>query len=153
MVYGRISGKMQINTSVTSRIPFILTLMCFHFALASTHGSYGHNARAVGVEKYRPKLSDFRLEGDQIIPEVDSSNAVVFSGSTSAVPEGSGVDCFTAPPITVVMQQKIGVRDAKTGAAIFDGQPSNGFQKTAKERSVWEPGSWTTYTQGWPFSL
>ena len=153
LVYRRISGKVRINTSVTNRIPFVLTLMCFHFALASTHASHGHNARVVGVEKYRPKLSDFRLEGDQIVPEVDSSNAVVFSGSTSAVPEGSGVDRFTAPPITVVMQQKIGVRDAKTGAAIFDGQPSKGFRKTAKERSVWEPGSWTTYTQGWPFSL
>ncbi|WP_213807097.1 hypothetical protein [Granulicella sp. dw_53] len=144
---------MPIHTTVIRRTMLVLPLLCFHLALAATSTSNKVGARSMGAKRYIPKLSDFRLEGDQIIPEIDSSNNLVFSGSISAIPGGLGVDRFTAPPLTVVMQQKIGVIDEKTGAAIVDGEPSNGFRKTAKERSVWEPGSWTTYTQGWPFSL
>ena len=99
-----------------SRIRLVLALICVHFVFASTPGAYGDVNETGNIERYRPKLSDFRLDGDQIIPEIDSSNTLIFSGSISAIPKGSGVDRFTAPPLTVVMHQKIGVRDASTGA-------------------------------------
>lgn len=135
------------------RISAVFALMCFYFVSTAVPSAFGQKATERPVEKYHPKLSDFRLDADQLIPEVDSSNALIFSGSISAIPGVSAVDRFTAPPLTVVLQQKIGIRDARTGAMLFDGKPSNGFRKTAKERSVWEPGSWTTYTDGRPFSI
>ena len=136
-----------------SRIRLVIVLICVHFVFASTPGACGDVSETGNIERYRPKLSDFQLDGDQIIPEIDSSNTLIFSGSISAIPKGWGVDRFTAPPLTVVMHQKIGVREASTGATVFDGEPFNGFRKTGKEKSVWEPGSWATETQGRPFSV
>ncbi len=104
----------------------------------------------MGVEKYRPKLSDFRLEGDQIIPEIESSNALVFSGSISAVPAESGVDRFTSPPITVVMQQKIGVRDATTGAALLTESLQTDFEEPPKKGVYGNPDRGRRIPQGGP---
>lgn len=136
-----------------SRIALVFPLLCLHFGLASSPGVYGGGKEPASVRKYRPKLADFRLDGDQIIPEIDSSHAPVFGGSISAIPQGYGVDRFTAPPFTVVMRQMIGVRDERTGATFFDGMPSGRFRRLSKKTSAWEPGSWTTETQGWPFSI
>jgi len=131
----------------------VLVVMFACFTFAPTRFSRGEEGQSRNAGKYRPKLSDFRLDGNKIIPEIDSSNIPIFSGSTSVIPGQLGVDRFTAPPFAIVMQQKITIRDLKTGVVILGGEPSGGFRKTAKDKNVWEPGSWTSETQGWPISL
>ena len=130
----------------------LLPIVYLQLILVSVFPACSQTSASSSIPKYHPRVSDFQLAGDQIIPEVDSSNRLVFSGSSSAVPAESGVDRFTAPPIAVVMEQKIAVRDARTGAELFDGKPLNGFHEFVKRSGTWEPGSWTAYVEGSSFS-
>ncbi len=82
------------------------------------------------TERY-PYLAEFRLAASDTLPEVESSQQVVFSDVVSGIPKAEGIDRITAPPITVVLGQRLELRDSTTGASCFD----------SDSELIWEPGT------------
>jgi len=91
--------------------------------------------------------SDFRLPAAETLPEEESYQQVVFSGSVAGIPRNEGLDRFTAPPYTVALQQSFALVDRITKARYFDGAASNGATIISPAALVWEPGMATVTTE------
>ena len=102
---------------------------------------------------YHPKLSDFRIAASEIIPETQSAQNAVLSDTLSAIPDHEGIDRMVAPPLVVIVRQRIGVRDAATGQIYSNGITQSGFERIGDTESIWEPGQWTTSMHGRFISL
>ena len=57
------------------------------------------------------------------LPEVESAQQVIFTDAVSGIPEGGGIDRITAPPLAVVLGQRVDLRDAATGLSVTEAQP------------------------------
>jgi hypothetical protein len=108
---------------------------------------------AIVPQHYHPKLSDFRIAGSDVLPETQSAQNVVLSDTISVIPDHEGVDRIVAPPLAVVLRQKIGVRDVSTGQSYVNGAPQNGFVRIGDTQSIWEPGQWLVSMHGRILSL
>ena len=86
------------------------------------------------------RASDFRLPAAQTLPEIESCQQVVFSGSVSGIPKDEGIDRLTAPPYTVLLRQSFALLDRSTGALYSGGQASSGAIIKSPPALVWEPG-------------
>ena len=93
---------------------------------------------AGGAEERYPNLAEFRLPASQTLPEVESAQQVIFTDTVSGIPAAEGIDRITAPPIAVVLGQRLELRDAPTGESCFDSEPE----------LVWEPGAGTVSRAG-----
>jgi len=91
----------------------------------------------VATERY-PYLAEFRLAAKETLPEVESAQQVIFSDTVSGIPNAEGIDRITAPPITVVLGQRLDLSDSVTGASCFESEPE----------LVWEPGMATISRAG-----
>jgi len=105
----------------------------------------GRAQEAVGFERLTPRpptlrASDFRLPAARALPEIESYQQVVFSGSVSGIPKDEGIDRLTAPPYTVLLRQSFALLDRSTGARYYDGQASGGAIIKSPAALVWEPG-------------
>jgi hypothetical protein len=68
-----------------------------------------------------------------MLPQVESHQVVVFSGSVSGIPLAEGLDRITAPPLTAILRQRFEIREKGAGVVY----PVAG----AKDPElVWEPG-------------
>jgi len=83
----------------------------------------------VAQEPY-PHAAEFRLPARETLPEVESAQQVIFTDTISGIPDGEGIDRITAPPWTVVLRQRLRLRDAETGQDCLGNAPD----------VVWEPG-------------
>lgn len=127
------------------RLPLIMT-----FALALLIGT-GKAPELVEIQRLTPRppvlwAADLRLPAAQTLPEVESYQQVVFSGSVSGIPKNEGLDRLTAPPFTVVLRQAFALLDRSTGALYYDGEASGGASVTSPAALVWEPGRATIST-------
>jgi hypothetical protein len=86
------------------------------------------------------RASDFRLPAAQTLPEIESYQQVVFSGSVSGIPKDEGLDRLTAPPYTVLLRQSFALLDRSSGARYSGGQASGGAIIKSPAALVWEPG-------------
>ena len=107
--------------------------------------------QAISFERLTPRppvmhASDFRLPGAQTLPEEESYQQVIFSGSVAGIPGNEGLDRLTAPPYTVVLQQSFALFDRSNHALDYDGQASNGASVVSPAALVWEPGMATIST-------
>ena len=105
----------------------------------------GSAEKAVEFRRLTPRapelrLSDLRLAGSQTLPEVESYQQVIFSGSVSGIPKNEGLDRLTAPPFTVVLRQSFALFDRSGGGLYYDGQASGGAAVRSPAALVWEPG-------------
>lgn len=104
---------------------------------------------SVKPKPYRPTLSDFRIAASKILPEVDSAQNVIFSDTISAIPSKDGIEKIVAPPLTVSLNQQIGVCETETtGPCIFNGSAIHRSQLTGATSATWEPGQWKTSMRG-----
>ena len=65
------------------------------------------------------EAGDLRLPAARTLPQVESYQQVVFSGSVSGVPKDEGLDRLTAPPFTVVLRQSFAILDRSTGGLVL----------------------------------
>ena len=93
------------------------------------------------------RASDFRLPASQTLPEIESYQQAVFSGSVSGIPKDEGIDRLTAPPYTVLLRQSFALLDRSTGALYHNGQASGGAIIKSPAALVWEPGRATISTE------
>jgi hypothetical protein len=112
----------------------------------------GRAQEAEAFERLTPRppvfrASDFRLAADQTLPEVESYQQVVFSGSVSGIPKDEGLDRLTAPPYTVLLRQSFALLDRSSGALYYAGQASGGASIKSPAALVWEPGRATISTE------
>ncbi len=75
---------------------------------------------SVAFERITPqppvlKASDFRLAAAETLPQTESYQQAVFSGSVSGIPKDEGLDRITAPPFTAVLRQSFALFDRSTG--------------------------------------
>ena len=85
---------------------------------------------AFSSEPY-PHLAEFRLAAGDTLPEVESAQQVIFTDAVSGIPDGEGIHRITAPPLAVVLGQRLDIRDASTGESCLTSEPV----------VVWEPGT------------
>ncbi|MGD1100544.1 MAG: hypothetical protein ABSA59_00645 [Terriglobia bacterium] len=86
------------------------------------------------------RASDFRLPATQTLPEIESYQQVVFSGSVSGIPKDEGLDRLTAPPYAVLLRQSFALLDRSSRALYSGGQASGGAIIKSPAALVWEPG-------------
>ena len=86
------------------------------------------------------RASYFRLPASQTLPEIESYQQVVFSGSVSGIPKNEGLDRLTTPPYTVLLRQSFALLDRSTSALYDNGQASGGAIIKSPAALVWEPG-------------
>jgi hypothetical protein len=89
---------------------------------------------------------DFKLAAADTLPEVESYQQVVFSGSVSGIPKDEGLDRATAPPFTVLLRQSFALFDRSTGESYFAGEVSGGAVLRSPAALVWQPGCATIST-------
>ena len=112
----------------------------------------GRAQEANAFERLTPRppafrASDFRRAADQTLPQVESYQQVVFSGSVCGIPKDEGLDRLTAPPYTVLLRQSFALLDLSTGGRYYDGQASGGAIIKSPPALVWEPGRATISTE------
>ncbi len=132
-----------------------------HFMKLASLGTVGGALGAVGVgevrgavpaqelagfERVTPqrpvlRASDFRLPAAKTLPQTESYQQAVFSGSVSGIPKAEGLDRITAPPFTAVLRQSFALFEPSTGARYYNGQASNGAAVHSAPALVWQPGS------------
>jgi hypothetical protein len=102
----------------------------------------------------RPHLdaASFRLPAAEMLPEVESYQVAVFSGSISGIPEREGVGRITAPPLTAVLRQQFAVLQGNDGL-YWKGQASGPMHVESGPDLVWEPGEATITTLTNVFNL
>jgi hypothetical protein len=105
----------------------------------------GRAQEADSFERLNPRppvlrASDFRLPAAQTLPEIESYQQVVFSGSVSGIPKDEGLDRLTAPPYAVLLRQSFALLDRSSRALYSGGQASGGAIIKSPAALVWEPG-------------
>jgi hypothetical protein len=79
------------------------------------------------------KAADLRMPASRMLPQVESHQVAVFSGSVSGIPLAEGLDRITAPPLTAILRQRFEIRE-KAAGGIY---PADGAKAP---ELVWEPG-------------
>jgi hypothetical protein len=106
---------------------------------------------AVSFKRLTPQppvlhAADFRLPAALTLPQEESYQQVVFSGSVAGIPRNEGLDRLTAPPYTVVLEQSFALVDRSTQARYVDGEASKGATVISPAALVWQPGMATIST-------